>query len=1307
MPHLQPGATEGAARPGGLSLSQSSGLDVVGVRAVVEGIERYIADLKRASDATTATGKAATAAGEQSTKGASGFAAFSGAVSNTVGGVLKLTASFLAANVAAQALSLAISEIKQQTIDYEAATAKLEAATGSSTAVMERYKDIIEDLATSGLPATRTQLALVIEGITNLQGVQKDNYDLIEQLAQAYARFAAVTGTDVVQNVSAIDDVLDAWNLTAGDAIPLLDILLASYQKWGATAGDSLPTLQNLAPAFQQLGISIEGAVAWVNMFADAGIKAQNLTLAFGTALNIVTDASEGGATKMKEIATNMGLTGAALTKFLALQPAEKFNQIVASIAAIPDPAKRAQVAIDLFGQRAGARLAEVLQTKNLKDFAIDLNDVAGSVQRAGETIEKSAAGQWNALRAAIQATAISVGQSLIPAMEWIVENFPEVEGAIALVLVALGALTGNFLQVGVGLAIFALQWEEIFTSLPAPVQDMALAVAKILEKLVYAFAVAAAAMRNAINSAIIGIAEVVNASSDVLRKASLGMVDLPEVNVKGLHTDYTAKNVDITSGLEKIVAGRSQELPGLGNNAGLMRLNRTLRLQQELQSNWVNDQLKSALTAGTGPFTYQQGAGGAGAAKEAAKTLVEGFVKALQDNQTLQAASKVFGKAGADAIVAFGDALDEGTAAAGGKFADSLNALLDSAKGVLPGATAMANDVAAAVQEAFATRAPADIEKAEAALARFAGTIQQARDASTKALEDMKIKLADVTDAMGSEGKALADALVNAISDGSREAVATFDRETSKFTAAANKAGVATGRELMDALAAAIRDGSSAAVSAALDAIAKVDSAMRARAQAVEDVNFLGEALGTALRRQADEQLAAALSGIDAQREAINSAYQDTADTGAQAARDSASAQIDALRSVADAQEQAMRDQIDAVKEAADAAIKARQKQADQEQELIDLTLGVQLDAIQAQLDAIEGTANKEKRDDLKRQLLAAWDPKEQARIQAEIRAQDRSDQIAHLRKQQTTLRDAAEEQKKTIKAVADYDVELMRTRADAQIKMMEDALDAAKAASDAQIKQAQATADAIQRAAEQSAQARSKANDAAKQAALKALDAEEKAARDAYANRTDDFKVQSEIRQLIEKGEWDKIAELIKKYYPEWETSGFTLGQQIVMGMKRAGVESYLQNLLGLIQGVTQQASMAGGVMQAAGGTANATLYAPGPTSPAPSYANVPPPNTLPYSYPVVMYAAGGLVTGPTHAILGESGTEVVLPMPAYARLRGAAGAGGTQMTIDLRGSQFTGSPAENASAIESVFDRKIARQMGAGSYEWGIRR
>lgn len=231
------------------------------------------------------------------------------------------------------------------------------------------------------------------------------------------------------------------------------------------------------------------------------------------------------------------------------------------------------------------------------------------------------------------------------------------------------------------------------------------------------------------------------------------------------------------------------------------------------------------------------------------------------------------------------------------------------------------------------------------------------------------------------------------------------------------------------------------------------------ARRAEIDNLNLLGDLITDALRDQAEEQLRLTEDSLDERRDAYEDFYED---------------RIDQIERERDAQVAALNAERDA-----------------------------RLAAIDAQIDALDAERSAERRAELQRQLSLAYDPEERARIEADLREEDRRDLEDQLRDQQQLIRD-------------DYDRRI----------------DAAEAAADERVRIA-------------------KAEREAEMAEIDRLEAE---ARATYEAQTDSFALESEARRLIAEGEFEAIEALLASQPETWRTAGMSMGEALKDGIRQS---------------------------------------------------------------------------------------------------------------------------------------------------------
>lgn len=292
-------------------------------------------------------------------------------------------------------------ELAAAMADYTAATgASAEEAAIAEKAVGRLYKN-----NTQGMGDLARILAEVKTNL-NLTGAEG------EAAADRIAKYEKVTGR-TGQGVQDLDDIMDSLNLDYEHGSAVLDQLIASQQKFGGPVGENAEALSKLAPALNAANISVDDGIGLLNLFAASGIDAASAPQ--------------------------------ALTKALAkVKSPEELQALIADINATEDPFERAQKAADLFGVKAGAKLANALDGVDLASFAISADDAAGALDKASDAVD---AKPFNILQRALRQVAgplAEVGQNFGP----LILGFTQLGGGklVAAAGTAIGGLAGSLI---------------------------------------------------------------------------------------------------------------------------------------------------------------------------------------------------------------------------------------------------------------------------------------------------------------------------------------------------------------------------------------------------------------------------------------------------------------------------------------------------------------------------------------------------------------------------------------------------------------------------------------------------------------------------------------------------------------------------------------------------------------------------------------------------------------------------------------------------------------------------------------------
>ena len=115
----------------------------------------------------------------------------------------------------------------------------------------------------------------------------------IGSLLQSIMDFAKTTGMANTDVVGAVDDIGDAWGLTAEESVGYLDILKQSSEEYGTDIASVRRALSQVAPASKALGLSLDETNGIMNMFAASGLDSSQAIMALTYAAKTVKSPEE------------------------------------------------------------------------------------------------------------------------------------------------------------------------------------------------------------------------------------------------------------------------------------------------------------------------------------------------------------------------------------------------------------------------------------------------------------------------------------------------------------------------------------------------------------------------------------------------------------------------------------------------------------------------------------------------------------------------------------------------------------------------------------------------------------------------------------------------------------------------------------------------------------------------------------------------------------------------------------------------------------------------------------------------------
>lgn len=279
--------------------------------------------------------------------------------------------------------AVAFQQITKYQKEANSATKAYQIATGDSKAAALEFED-----AMSHLDSTTAATGFTFDEVAKAGTAVAQQFDLSgaasEDLTAQFLAFSRVTGADAVQSVESFDAALDAFGLPAEAAAGLMDQLTASSQKYGTDIGPkAVDTMAKMAPALTAMGLGAEDAVAMLNLFEEAGINADT---------------------------AQRGLNSAIAN----IPPGQTFDDVVASLGAIEDPAQRATAATEIFGTTMGPKMALAIQPgmTSLSEFGFTAEEAAGKTDAASDLLANTTAGKFEAFGGTVAGVMRDLGQA-------------------------------------------------------------------------------------------------------------------------------------------------------------------------------------------------------------------------------------------------------------------------------------------------------------------------------------------------------------------------------------------------------------------------------------------------------------------------------------------------------------------------------------------------------------------------------------------------------------------------------------------------------------------------------------------------------------------------------------------------------------------------------------------------------------------------------------------------------------------------------------------------------------------------------
>lgn len=231
--------------------------------------------------------------------------------------------------------------------------------TGATGDALKEMQDQVTGIAET-MPVSFEDAGTAIGEVNTRFGVTGEQLD---EISRQFLKFAKINGTDVNTSIDTIQSAMAAFGLTADDTTAVLDAFNAAEQATGVPLDRLAESVKKNSATLQEMDLSLNDSITFLAQLDKSGMDSS--TVMTGLRKALAKAAKEGKPMNQALQELQDSLTGAT------------------------DETTASQMAIELFGTKAGAAIAQYVRNGQL-DFstlAQSAQDSAGSVSSTYDEI--------------------------------------------------------------------------------------------------------------------------------------------------------------------------------------------------------------------------------------------------------------------------------------------------------------------------------------------------------------------------------------------------------------------------------------------------------------------------------------------------------------------------------------------------------------------------------------------------------------------------------------------------------------------------------------------------------------------------------------------------------------------------------------------------------------------------------------------------------------------------------------------------------------------------------------------------------
>lgn len=371
--------------------------------------DRASAKLDRIADALVNVGRAGQKAGGQA---ASGMSKLTQGAGFAIKGLTKLPA--LAAGTVVG--TLFVSGLVQA-MDVQDANAKLQAGLGLNEAQSAKAGKIAGDLYKNAYGDSIGDIGQTLTTVfqSGLASVN-DSEDAIKGVTTAVENFSKISGEEALPVTRAVSQMLKTG--LAKNAKEAFDILTRGQQLGINKSEDLLDTFNEYGTQFRKLGLDGPAALGLMNQALQAGARDSDIA---ADAIKEFSIRAVDGSTLTATSFRALGLNAKTMAETFAQggpKAATALGLVLDKLRGVEDPAKRAQIAVGLFGTQA-EDLGAALYAMDTGTAVKSLGNLEGAADRAGDALNDTASNKLTTVARTIKMGLVdAIGKYALPQLE-------------------------------------------------------------------------------------------------------------------------------------------------------------------------------------------------------------------------------------------------------------------------------------------------------------------------------------------------------------------------------------------------------------------------------------------------------------------------------------------------------------------------------------------------------------------------------------------------------------------------------------------------------------------------------------------------------------------------------------------------------------------------------------------------------------------------------------------------------------------------------------------------------------------------